>query len=106
LISVEIERNNLVPALQANTLKNLHFLVVIASLPAKGSEDRVRNALSRSVDAIKEVEVVCLHFRIIVNSNNLGSVSFNKVALYRTTLSPNSATIILIRTDHFIKENT
>jgi hypothetical protein len=68
LVSVEIERNDLVPALRANASKNLHFLVVVASLPARGSGDGVRNALSRSVGAIEEVEVVCLHFRIIVDS--------------------------------------
>jgi hypothetical protein len=61
-----------VPALQANTSKNLHFLVIIASLPAKGSEDRVRNTLLHSVSAIKEVKIVCLHFRIIVDSKISG----------------------------------
>ena len=68
LASFEIELNEFILALRAIASKNLHFLIVVASLLVRGSGDRVRNALSRSVGAIEEAEVVCLLVRIIVDS--------------------------------------
>ena len=48
----KMRHNNLVPPSQANTSKNLYFLVVVASLPARGLGIGVRKGLQRVVGAI------------------------------------------------------
>ena len=45
------------PVLRDNASKNLHFLVVVASLLAKGSVEGVRKSWPRSVGAIAVVGV-------------------------------------------------
>jgi hypothetical protein len=51
-ISAIIARIDLVPPSRANTSKNLHLLVVVASLPARGSGDGVRKGFERVGGAI------------------------------------------------------
>jgi hypothetical protein len=48
----EIERKERVMPLRRNASKNLHFLVVVASLPARGSGEGVRKGLERVGGAI------------------------------------------------------
>lgn len=49
------------PPSRANASKNLHFLLVVASLPARGSGNGVRKGFDRVGGAIIREEVDCLH---------------------------------------------
>ena len=51
----EIDRKLLVVPYLANASKNLHRLVVVASLPARGSGEGVRKGLERVGGAIIEL---------------------------------------------------
>jgi hypothetical protein len=59
--SLEMRRSDLERPERANASKNLHFLRVVASLPARGSGDGVRKGLDRVGGAIIVEKVGCLH---------------------------------------------